>query len=242
MRIYVNEKKVRFRKRVAQIASFVGIVVLIIGMVITLRIRPENPRYMIWLAVALGALILGFIAAQIGNYNLRHFAKRPRMDEVLDRSLKGFDDKYEMYHWLLPADHVLLGPAGVFVFVLRDTKAPVKAIGARWKQPFSITRALGLFGQEGLGDPVGEALSQAERLQTWIHEMLPEEDVTVEPVVFFTEMIQITKEAPVVPPLLPKDVKKYLRTRQKDARLSERVRKALSDLFRKEAKRRTGTG
>ncbi len=240
MRIYVNEKKVQFRKRVAQIASFIGIVVLIIGMVITLRIRPTNPQYTLWLGIALGALIIGFIAAQIGNYNLRHFAKRPRMDEVLDRSLKGFDDKYEMYHWLLPAEHVLLGPAGVFVFVLRDTKAPVKAVGARWKQPFSITRALGLFGQEGLGDPVGEALAQAERLQTWIHQALPDEDIEVEPIVFFTEMVQITKEAPVVPPLLPKDIKKYLRTRQKESRLSDRVRKALSDLFHKEAKKRSG--
>ncbi len=241
MRIYVNEKKVRFRKRLAQVASFIGIVVLIVGMVITLRIRPDNPRYTLWLAVALGALIIGFIAAQIGNYNLRHFAKRPRMDEVLDRSLKGFDDKYEMYHWLLPAEHVLLGPAGVFVFVLRDTKAPVKAVGARWKQPFSITRTLGLFGQEGLGDPVGEALAQAERLQSWIRQALPEEDVQVEPIVFFTEMVQITKESPVVPPLLAKDIKKYLRTRQKESRLPDRIRKALSDLFRKEADRRTAS-
>ncbi len=235
MRIYVNEKKVRFRSRVANIASLVGLAVLIVGMVITLRVRPDNPQYPIWIGVALASLFIGFIAAQIGNYNLRRFAKRPRMDEILDRSLKGFDDKYEMYHWILPAEHVLLGPAGLYVFVLRDTKAEVRATGARWKQPFSIARTLGLFGQEGLGDPVGEALAEAERLQKWLRKTLPDVEVEVEPLVFFTNPVTIVRQDPVVPPILPKDLKKYLRNRLKEHRLPDDVRKRLSDLFHKAA-------
>lgn len=231
MRVYVNEKKVRFRSRVATISSLVGLGVLVAGMIITLAIKPDNPYYPFWISAALACLFIGFLAAQIGNYNLRRFGRRPRMDEVLDRSLKGFDDRYEMYHWLLPADHVLLGPAGLYVFVLRDTKAPVQAVGAKWKQPFNLFRALGLFGQEGLGDPVAEALSEAERLRSWLEKVAPDIEVEVEPLVFFTNPVPIEKDDPVVPPLLPKDLKKYLRRRQKEAGLPEPIRRRLSEIF-----------
>lgn len=232
MRVYVNEKKVRFRSRVGGIASLVGLVVLIAGMIITFRIRPDSPDYPFWISAALAALVVGFFAAQIGNYNIRHFGRKPRMDQVLDQALKGFDDRYEMYHWLLPADHVLLGPAGLYVFVLRDTRDPVEAIGARWRQPFSLRRLLGLFGQEGLGDPVGEALAEADRMREWLRQTLPDVDVDVQPIVFFVEPVPITREDPVVPPILPKDLKKYLRKQAKEARLSDTVRQQLSELFR----------
>ncbi len=235
MRVFINEKKVRFRSRVATISSLFGLGVLLAGMIITLTVKPDNPLYPFWVSAALAALLLGFLAAQIGNHNLRRFARRPRMDEVLDRSLKGFDNRYEMYHWLLPAEHVLLGPAGVFVFVLRDTKAPVEAVGAKWKQPFNLFRALGLFGQEGLGDPVAEALAEAERLRQWLEKVLPDVEVDIEPLVFFTNPVPIEKNDPVVPPVLPKELKKYLRRRQKEQGLPEHIRRRLSEVFQKAA-------
>ncbi len=240
MRIYVNEKKVRFRSRVGTIASLIGLVVLVAGMIITLRIQPGSPDYPFWIAVAMGALVVGFFAAQIGNYNIRHFARKPRFDQMLDRALKGFDDKYEIYHWLLPADHVLLGPAGLYVFVLRDTRDPVQATGARWRQPFSLRRLLGLFGQEGLGDPVREALSEAERLEKWIRQVLPDVNVDIQPVVYFVEPVPIERDAPTVPPILPKELKKFLRSRAKESRLPDTVRRRLSEAFRKRAEKLMG--
>ncbi len=232
MRVYVNEKKVSFRRRVANIASVVGLGVLIGGMAITLQVRPDNPRYGLWVSVALGALLVGFVAAQIGNYNLRHFARHPRPDEQVDKALKGLDDKYAIYHWLLPADHVLLGPGGLFVIVVRDTKDPVIAHGTKWRQPFKFTRVLGLFGQEGLGDPVGEALDQTERLRRWLQKTDPDFVVDITPLVFFTNAIPLTREQPDVPPVLPKELKKFIRTRAKEARLSEEMYRRLRDLFR----------
>ncbi len=240
MRIYVNEKKVRFRSRVGSIASLIGLVVLIAGMIITLRIQPGSPDYAFWIAVAMGALVIGFFAAQIGNYNIRHFARKPRLDQMLDQALKGFDDKYEIYHWILPADHVLLGPAGLYVFVLRDTRDPVQAVGARWKQPFSLRRVLGFFGQEGLGDPVREAIGEAERLEKWLHQVLPDVNVDVQPLVYFVQPVPIERESPAVPPVLPKELKKYLRTRAKESRLPDTVRKQLSEVFRRRAEKIMG--
>ncbi len=232
MRIFVNEKKVAFRKKIANIASLFGLAVLIIGMVITLRTRPDNPRYGMWVSIALASLIVGFIAAQIGNYNLRRFAKRPlRPDQILDKHLKGLDDKYEIYHWLLPADHVLLGPAGLFVIILRDTNDPVVAKGDKWRQPFSLRRLLGLFGAEGLGDPVGEAWSHVEKLRKWLQKEDPDLVVDIQPVVFFTQNIPLTRENPTVPPVLPKEMKKFVRARAKEKGLNDEIRRKLRDLF-----------
>ncbi len=232
MRVYVNEKKVRFRSRVGTIASLVGMGVLLGGMIITLRIRPDRPDYPFWLSLALAALVVGFFAAQIGNYNIRYFARRPiRMDQALDQALKGFDDRYEVYHWLLPADHVLLGPAGLYVVVLRDSRYPVHAVGARWRQPFTLRRVFTILAQEGLGDPVGEALAEVKRLREWLQKIDPDLDVEVKPLVFFVEPVPITREDPAVPPLLPKELKKYLRKQAKEDRLPDPVRQRLSQIF-----------
>ncbi len=232
MRVYVNEKKVAFRKKVANIASLIGLAVLITGMIITLRIRPGDPRYGMWVAIALATLIVGFIAAQIGNYNMRRFAKRPmRPDQVLDKHLKGLDDRYEIYHWLLPADHVLLGPAGLFVIVLRDVTDPVEAKEDRWSQPFSVRRLLGLFGAEGLGDPVGEALSQVEKLRKWLQKEDPDLVVDIQPVVFFTQNVPLTRKNPTIPPILPKEMKKFVRNRAKERGMNQVQQKRLRELF-----------
>ena len=40
---------------------------------------------------------LGFLLAQYGNYNLRRYGRSPRPDQILEESMKGFDDRYHLY-------------------------------------------------------------------------------------------------------------------------------------------------
>ena len=60
-----------------------------------------------------GALVLGFVLAQFGTYNLRRWGRSPRPDEVLAEGMKGFDDRFHFYAWILPAPFVLLSPQGI---------------------------------------------------------------------------------------------------------------------------------
>lgn len=81
-----------------------------------LLVGTVNPNYSLMVLASFACLGIGFIAAQIGSYNQRRFNRSPRPHEQLAKELKGFDDRYALYSWMLPAPHVFTGPSGVYTF------------------------------------------------------------------------------------------------------------------------------
>jgi len=235
MQLHVNNKLIQRRNKIGQYTSFAGLAVLIIGMVLTYRVHPGSQNYNSYMGIALVTLLLGFIAAQVGNYNLKRFGKGrkgERPDESLATALKGFDDRFELYAWQLPVPYVLLSPLGLYVFSIRDDKGKVIVNGDKWKQPFNFTRLLHIFGQEGVGNPGREATAMAEKLHRYIAKNLPDIDVTPQPIAFFSNSkINIQQNSPTVPIVIGKELKKFLRRQPEENRLSESVRQQLSQLF-----------
>jgi hypothetical protein len=196
---------IRRRAKMGTYASLGGIAVLAGGMVASFQ--PQ----LVW--VSLIALIAGFLLAQYGNYNLRRYGRSPRPDEIVAESLKGFDDRYHLYAWSLPAPFVLLTPHGLYSFVTRDQNGQVTNNGSQWKTAFSLGRALLMFSQEGLGNPTQDAQDRAAKLNEWIRSKLPESTVVAQPAILFTDpRAQLQINEPVVPVLEPKGVKKWLRS------------------------------
>lgn len=227
MRVTVNTKLIRRRSRLGMITSLGGIAVLVAGMLVSLTRREE----LIW--VSLLALVAGFLLSQTGSYNLRRYSRQPRPDQVLESGLKGFDDRYRLYAWVLPpVPFVLLSPQGLYTFVTRDQTGQVAVTGARWSAKFSLTRALLFFSQEGLGNPSQEAQAQAAQLSSWIKTRLPDISVTVQPVVvFIDERVQLQVTEPTVPVLEVKGLKKWLRGAGKGDSIKPADFKALETLF-----------
>ncbi len=238
MQLHINQKMINQRNKIGQYVSFAGLAVLIIGLVLTFRVRPGSPNYNTYMGVALVTLLLGFIAAQIGNYNLRRFGKGragQRPDESLAAALKGFDDRFELYAWQLPVPYVLLSPFGLYVFSIREEKGKMIVNGDKWKQPFNFTRLLHVFGQEGVGNPGQEATASAEKLNRFIAKQLPDLDITPHPLVFFSNsQVNIQQNNPTVPIVIGKELKKFLRRQPSEMQLSESVRQQLSALFSSE--------
>lgn len=204
MRVTTNTKFIKRRAKFGTYASLGGIAILAAGMIASFR--PTT----VWLSLI--ALIAGFVLAQFGNYNLRRWGRTPRPDQILEESLKGFDDKYHYYAWSLGAPYVLLTPHGIYSFVTRDQNGQVTVNGANWKTKFSVGRALLAFSQEGLGNPTQEAQAHALKVQEWIRGQLPEIPVTVQPaIVFIDPRVQLDVNEPVVPVMDPKGIKKWLR-------------------------------
>lgn len=143
MRVTTNPKLIKRRARIGTYASLGGIAVLAGGMFASFQ-----PRF-VW--ISLIALIAGFVLAQYGNYNLRRYGRSPRPDQIIEESLKGFDDRYHLYAWSLPAQFVLLSPQGLYSFVTRDQTGQITVNGSQWKSKFSLGRALMMFSQEGMG-------------------------------------------------------------------------------------------
>jgi len=224
MRVTTNTKLIKRRSRFGTYASLGGIAILGLGMFASFQ-----PKY-VW--VSLVALVAGFVLAQYGNYNLRRYGRSPRPDQIVEESLKGFDDRYHLYAWSLPVPYALLTPQGLYSFTTRDQAGQISVNGAQWKSKFSLGRALLAFSQEGMGNPTQEAQANAAKLTEWIRSKLPESTVTAQPAIIFIDPraeLQVTD--PVVPVLDTKGVKKWLRGGGKGENIKAAEFRALEALF-----------
>jgi hypothetical protein len=228
MQVTTNEKLIRRRSKLGTYASLGGLGVLVAGFVASFQ------QNLIW--VSLIAIVLGFILAQYGNYSLRRWGRSPRPDEIIETSLKGFDDRYHYYAWSLQMPYVLLSPQGIYIFTVRDQSGQISVNGSQWKSKFNISKLLMAFASEGLGNPTNEALDNATRLTTWIKGKLPEFSGTVQSIIVFTDpRVQLEITAPTVPVVVPKDLKKWLRGTGKGDSLKSADLKALEQAFDAEA-------
>ena len=224
MRVTTNPKLIRRRSRLGMMASFGGIAVLAVGMFASFR-----QQYM-W--VSLAALVVGFLLAQFGSYNLRRYGRSPRPDQVLEAGMKGFDDRYRLYAWTLPVPFALLSPQGIYTFTTRDQIGQVSVTGSTWRTKFSLGRVLTIFGQEGLGNPTVDAQAQASKLSEWIKGKLPDMAAEVRPIIVFIDpRAKLQVDEPTVPVLDTEGIKKWLRGGGKGQYLKNADYKALEELF-----------
>ncbi len=239
MKVYRNVSYIRSREQLGRRITLAGLLVLLVGLVVSFTpnwLPPDEPagnallRFVqqYWAYLSFGALAIGFLASSAGSYFINRFAPRrwpgtnqiARPDEIIERSLKGFDDKYTLFLWSLPhAAYLLVGPPGIFVFVVRGDKAQVRVQGDTWKERFSLGRILTAFTREGVGNPSRELEEIRQSLQEMLRKAAEAGRLSVDPaevpvhgaVVFIHPQAQLTLENPTVPVLRPGDVKKFVR-------------------------------
>jgi len=228
MQVITNEKLIKNRARLGRVASFAGLGVLILGLVVSL--------YPQWLLVSFGCLVAGFLLSQVGIYNANRWVKQPRADQRLDKILKGFDDRYQLYNYILPASHVLLAPFGLCVINPRDQRGKVRSQGEKWHHEARWTRVLRVFGQEGLGNPTKEVRTEVEKLRRFLAQRFPEDDVPIEGVVVFTNpQVDLEAENPAVPVLDGKQFKVFLRDLSKERPVPASQWRQLAEILSEEA-------
>jgi len=217
MNIATNEKLVKRNKRIAQIASISGLVVLIGGMVISFQ-RQDL------LNISFASLIAGFILSQIGIYFTNRWGRSPRPDELLNQALKGLDSKYALYHYLTPVSHLLVGPAGVWILMARHQRGTVSVDKGRWRHSGGgfVQAYLKLFGQEGLGRPDLEMQNEIENLKKFLEKKMPEGNSLPDiraALVFTNDQVNIQirdEETPPAPTLQLSKLKEFIRKTAKN--------------------------
>ena len=191
MNIEINEALIRRNTRIAQIAVFSGLAILIGGMVLSFRY--PNQFYL-----SFGALLLGFMLSQVGIYYTNRWGRRPRPYEILNQALKGLDGKYTIYHYTTPASHLLVGPAGVWVLMPRYQKGTITFSNGRWRQRGG-NMYMKIFAQEGLGRPDMEIAGEVNSIQDFLKKRMPEENIPpVQAALIFTNektVIDIDEDA-----------------------------------------------
>lgn len=179
MIILRDEQRIQRLKKIGQYISFLGMGILLVGLVI---IFWGNENAVLFQLVALGA---GWAISQVGIYLGHRYGRTPRADEVLDEALKHMARDGRLYHYLLPAPHVLLVPSGVIILHTKYQTGEITANGDHWKQKGAGLRKY--FGQEGLGNPSKEAERLVSGMANYIRKNAPEiDEVPMAPLIVFT--------------------------------------------------------
>ncbi len=256
MKLYRNVTEIRKKETWGRRLSLVGLGVLFVGLLASFVPTWYPPEAVVendlirffqqnWTWISFAALPLGFIFASFGSYFINRFARRrwpgnktiARPDEIVERSMKGFDDKYAYFAWSLPASHVLVGPGGVMVFAIRSDRGKVTVQGDRWREPFNIGRFFTIFAREGVGNPTLELEEQVRKLRALLAKATPTngnggnlQDVPIEPVaLFLNPEMEIKLDAPSIPVVRADQLKEYVRRRGKEAKVSAATMREVTD-------------
>jgi hypothetical protein len=127
MQIYVKEKAIERKAKLAKILTYGGLGVVVILFIYSLQ---ENALSSLYLIVVLIAMILSQYGILLDN----RWGKRPRMDEIFDQSLRGFDSKYTIFHYELGSNHALISPSGVFALIPITYDGEITFEDEKWYQ------------------------------------------------------------------------------------------------------------
>ncbi|MFN3741185.1 MAG: hypothetical protein ACK4VW_00760 [Anaerolineales bacterium] len=224
MKIIRNERLIRRNRRIGMVTSLVSLVVLGIGMFISLRMQEQ----FVWVLVT---FIVGFLLTQVSIYYGNRWGRSPRPDEVLDGILKGLPGNYVLYHYVTPASHLLIGPAGIWVLLPYALKGTITYQKGRWRvRGGGFWQAyLRFWGQEGLGRPELEAEAEIRHLQKFFGRLLDQDSPPIQALLIFTHPqaeLQIEASSPFLA-LPAKKVKDFLRRKAKETPLDESSVRAL---------------
>lgn len=218
MKIYTNEKLVKRNSRIGQIASIISLVVLGVGMFYTFKDTAGN-----YISLTFGALIIGFLLFQFGNYYMSRWGKYPRPDQLLIQALKGLDDKYSLYNYTSNIFHLILGPAGCFVLLPYNQPGLISydPKKGRWHQKGG-SGFMKFFGGEGLGRPDLEVKYSQADLTAYLKKLDVDPSYASENVilVFTNPKVELAVENSPVPAIAGEKLKDYLRKRAKEKPVS----------------------
>lgn len=226
MKSIVEQKKIERGARIAKIGTFGGLGILVVGMILSLTFQALS---MIW--ISFGCLIVGLIVSSIGTAHMNRWMREPRADQALAQGLKGFDDRYRLYNYVLPAHHVLLSPVGLFVLAAMGQDGTIRYDGTRFRRGWTLGRILRFMADEGLGRPLEELDRQVAALQRFLeeHEVGQEVDIGGA-IIFYNPRAELTVTDPPLPIVEPKGLKKAIR-KQSDEGLSNRQYKELQRIL-----------
>ena len=169
MKKVINEKLIKHNKTIGNVTSVGGIAILAAGLI--LNINPTPLRTMI----SFGALIVGFIVAQISTYYVTRFSRSPRFDEIMANNLSKLNNEYTFYVYSSPIPMLLVGPNGLWIHI------PVTASGEiyfdkKWRQRGG-SFLLKFFGQENIGKPAMDVGSNEKQILSLLEQHLNEDEV-----------------------------------------------------------------
>jgi hypothetical protein len=209
MRSYSNTKVINRNKKIGQYTSIGAFAILGLGFYITIKL-PEQITF------SFGALLLGFFLSQLGMYFTNRWGRTPRPDQLIEQGLKGLGREYTIYHYLAPAAHLLVGPAGVWAILPYQQAGTIRYEKNRWKLRGggAIQNYMRFFGGEGIGRPDLDAASEIETMQRFFQRKLPEGQPAPEiqaALLFVHPKVELQANDSPLPAMKPKEFKEFIK-------------------------------
>jgi hypothetical protein len=210
MKIVTDNFMIKRNQRIGQITTISSLLVLALGLFLSFQ---KNQQL---ISFSFLALLIGFILSQVGIYFGNRYGRRPRPDELLDDGLKGLDDKYTLYHYVLPSPHLLVGPAGIWILLPFNQGGTITYQKGRWRQKGG-NFYMKLFAQEGISRPDLDIEVTTEKMTKLFTKQLP--GFTLPPIqaalVFTNEKTIIACDDAPAPTLLKSKLKEFIRRKAK---------------------------
>jgi hypothetical protein len=218
MKIIKNEKLIKRNKQIGQWTSMSALVVLGLGMYVSFT-RTDLFVYSII------ALIVGFTLTQIGMLMGNRYGRSPRPDEKLDAGLKGLQNEFSIYHYVAPASHLLVGPAGIWVLMPYHQRGLVTFKKNRWRMSGGgfLQGYMRIFGQENIGRPDIEMDNEISAVRKYLAKQMDESQIPEinAMMVFTSDDVHIDAEGSPIPAMKLKEVKDFFRKKVKEKPISQ---------------------
>ena len=169
MKQVINEKLIKRNKRIGNITSIIGIAILAAGLI--LNINPTPTRTLI----SFGALVIGFVIAQISTYFVTKFGRSPRFDEIIADNLSKLNNKYTLFVYSSPVPILLTGPSGLWIPIAVSASGEIY-YDKKWKQSGG-NFLLKIFGQENLGRPELEVKTNEKQIWEFLTDHFEEDQM-----------------------------------------------------------------
>ncbi len=231
MKVLSNEKIIKRNTQIGKYASIAALLILAGGMVVSFTMQEQA-------FIAFGALMVGFILSQFGIYFGNRFGRRPRADERITAALKGLTKDYTLYHYLAPVNHLLVGPAGVWILEPYHQRGTITYEKNRWRQKGGglMLGYLKIFAQEGLGRPDLEVRADLDSLSNALKKPLGDDLPPLNAaLLFYNPRADIQADEAPHPTMKIDQLKDFLRKRAKENPFPPEQVKRITDLLPKES-------
>jgi hypothetical protein len=232
MRVITNTDIIKSRNTWARRVSPIAMFTLLTAFLLNLYslFRPDHPEYIQYTFIL---LMVGLVLAMISSNLANRWVREPRADQVLSNTLKKFGKDYVLFNYTISPPHLLLTPSRLYVITVKRQTGQITVKGDRFSRKFAWSRFFRFFGEEGLGVPVVEAQSDANKLQKFLTKKLTDEELPeIKPlVVFVNQDVELSVNDPVIPVMRSNELKTYLRDHDKQRAVSASLRDTLTKII-----------
>jgi hypothetical protein len=207
MQLYTNERKIRRNGALGRWLMYGGLGASLVAVAISFL----APGYILY---ALGLMLVAGLGSQIGTAMYNRFGRSPRMDEVIDFSLKGLDDRFAVFHYLTGTSHAVFGPFGALAIVPRLERGEIRYEDGTWLNTPPRGRLSFRTRTKKLSDMEAEAERESRKLTKFIEKTLPDrEPIAVDAIfVFMAENATVEADDSPTPAAYRKKLKSFLRS------------------------------